>query len=226
MGHTPENSAQKPCSRCGAQKPLTEYGLQRGKPRAECRECNNARARYYFNTHRDRHRERLRGYMRGYRAKQPEAYREQLREYARNYSRARYWANRQPSTRGRTLLFYPYHLSAGAEGADLVCAINNLVPRSLPESVRADVCQELALAVLSGGIEPCDLSDHVGSYIREQFRFLPNRFHISLDADEYVRDRVGYLAAQLADSWGCSTKSNLRRLFENTIAEAAASSST
>ena len=43
-------------------------------------------------------------------------------------------------------------------------AINNVVPRHLPEEVRADMCQDLALAVLSG---ECELSG-LGDFVRQR----------------------------------------------------------
>src|ERR1051325_10287290 len=101
---------------------------------------------------------------------------------------------------------YPYRIDNGAAGADLITAINNLVPRSLPELLRADVCQALALAVLSGEIEADKISPHVQRFIKEQNKFLPRKHELSLDAPLYRDgDKFSLLdtisAEQYTDAW-------------------------
>lgn len=48
-------------------------------------------------------------------------------------------------------LTYPYILVPRAEHADIL-AINDLVPQCYPEAMRADICQEVALAVIDGRV--------------------------------------------------------------------------
>lgn len=167
------------CTRCRAAKSPHEFSLlRRGKPylKSECKPCVATRTRAWNVAHL-----------------------EHRRAYMRRYMRARYQSRYQP----RVELVYPYQVTEHVEGFDLVNSINNLVPRSLPEAVRADVCQALALSVLSGEVTTPN-AEQVRACVREQFRFLPSRFHISLDADEYVKNRLGHFAAQLASSWGAT----------------------
>jgi hypothetical protein len=148
----------------------------------------------------------------GKRAAYHASYYERNADRIRERVRRNYWAKKEaglilPRPRvpapARVELRYPYQLDTGVEGFDLLSVINNLVPRELPDAVRGDVCQTLALRVLSGEFETPS-SEDVRTCIREEFRFLPNRFHVSVDADEYVRTRVDYLAAQLATAWSAA----------------------
>lgn len=49
----------------------------------------------------------------------------------------------------RALLNYPYIQKLRPEHADIV-AINNLIPKSVPDHMRSDMCQEIMLAILEG----------------------------------------------------------------------------
>lgn len=57
-------------------------------------------------------------------------------------------------------MVYPYMVHDGKSdaGADLVKVVNTLVPRGLPPEVRADVCQDIIVAILSEQIALADLS--------------------------------------------------------------------
>lgn len=82
--------------------------------------------------------------------------------------------------------YYPYVVSNDADGTELVGYVNSLVPKYLPEALRADVCQEMILAVLSGEVEASNLSGYVRQYIKEQGQFLPQyRREAALDAPMY-----------------------------------------
>lgn len=109
----------------------------------------------------------------------------------------------------RTELVYPYLVSNEAEGADLINLINKLVPRNMPELVRADVCQSLALAVLSGEIDPANLAEHIKEYAKTQYAFLPSKFQVSLDAPLFLDGRKYSLVDSIstdeyADRWASS----------------------
>lgn len=83
---------------------------------------------------------------------------------------------------------YPYMMNQEADGAALLFRINNLVPRGLSEMVRGDICQEIALAVLSGEITESEIVNCISRYTKSQFQFLPRRFGvISFDADPEKR---------------------------------------
>lgn len=51
----------------------------------------------------------------------------------------------------RVALAYPYILKQRPEHGDLL-ALNDLVPRAYPDQMRADICQEMMLAVLEGRV--------------------------------------------------------------------------
>jgi regulatory Fis family protein len=103
---------------------------------------------------------------------------------------------------------YPYLLSNALEGASLLETIHNLVPRSLSEAVRADVCQEMVLAVLSGEIEIENLSKYVRQYIKTQSAYLPSKYEASLDAPISLNDGHRYSLIDTIstddynDAWG------------------------
>lgn len=51
--------------------------------------------------------------------------------------------------RPAALMAYPYVAKATAESADLL-AVNTMVARAYPEHMRADICQEIMVAILTG----------------------------------------------------------------------------
>lgn len=83
----------------------------------------------------------------------------------------------------RSELVYPYLLDTQVEGADLLLAVNAAVPKSLPQDVRADVCQELILACLAGEVDARQIAAHAPHFIKQHYKRYPRRFGIvSLDA--------------------------------------------
>ena len=74
-------------------------------------------------------------------------------------------------------LFYPFmaHDPQKPDGArDLVLLVNQAVPDYWPEQVRADVCQEMIVGLLSGDIAPQNVRDEVAKYVRLHFKTLPH----------------------------------------------------
>lgn len=64
--------------------------------------------------------------------------------------------------------------------------LNEAVPKTIQHEVRADVCQELLLAILTGELTRENFTDHVGEYVRETYKQLGDRYkEISLDAPLY-----------------------------------------
>lgn len=59
------------------------------------------------------------------------------------------WKQRIRHSAGAVMLSYPYIMKSRAEYADLL-AVNKLVPRALDPDMRADICQEMMLALLDG----------------------------------------------------------------------------
>lgn len=180
----------------------------------------------YARAYREENRERVHATRQAWRAANADHIREVQRawwkanpdkvaEYLRR-ARERYIPRPRAPRRRPTSplsLLYPYNLSTMADGAELITRIIDLVPRTLPEAVRADVCQELALAVLGGEADPDRLDEHVADAVRTQFRFLPSRWHISLDGEEHRVSRIEYLAGRLAEAWGLGAGQGITNSF-------------
>lgn len=76
-------------------------------------------------------------------------------------------------------LYYPFSIPT-LKSDDLVLRVNALVRKSLPESIRADVCQEILCAILEGKVKESSLDKTViETFIKEQFKGLG--WFISLD---------------------------------------------
>lgn len=71
---------------------------------------------------------------------------------------------------------YPYVIGRKLEGTELVLAVNNVVPRSLPEQIRSEVCQDLLVAILSGELDAADLGKKASVYLKKAFRMFPTRY--------------------------------------------------
>lgn len=52
---------------------------------------------------------------------------------------------------------YPYIIATNNSDAELVLAVNKLVPRVYPSDIRADICQEMMLALLEGSVTISEL---------------------------------------------------------------------
>lgn len=65
---------------------------------------------------------------------------------------------RRPASTPRVTLEYPYITTVNGSHSDLL-AVNALVPRGLDPHFRADVCQDIMLAVAEGDVSIGDLSD-------------------------------------------------------------------
>jgi hypothetical protein len=193
---------------CGETKPFSVFGL-RSKTQPErgrvsyCRPCEAARVARYRGQHPERA-EDVRAYLRAYRQSHLSRLRALGRQhYAANrdlyLTRARARWERLGGGRGRQrlLLSYPYLSDTTLEGADLLMRINALVPQHLPSSMRADVCQELALSVLMGEIKPEEIDAHIGTYVRRQFNALSSKYctlyldGLSARARESVEAAIG-----------------------------------
>lgn len=75
-------------------------------------------------------------------------------------------------------LYYPYlvHDPKKSDGHEVVLLANEIVSKQLPAQVRADACQDLAVAILSGEIRPEDAYDWVNRYVRDVFKMHPTKF--------------------------------------------------
>lgn len=87
-------------------------------------------------------------------------------------------------------LIYPYFLRDVDASTELLARINDAVPRNLPETIRADVCQELALSILSGEAVISNAGECISQHIKKQFAFSPYRYgHVSFDREE-LRNQI------------------------------------
>lgn len=85
-------------------------------------------------------------------------------------------------------LNYPYMLSAD-DGSELLQAVNSMVPRGLYDDCRADVCQEMLLAILEGKLEREALSNQtVNSFVTRWFR--QRGRDVSLSEPRYDGDKA------------------------------------
>lgn len=85
--------------------------------------------------------------------------------------------------RSVTLSNYPYLRGRDDDGARLIEAVNSVVPRTFPDHMRADVCQDLLLKVLEGECTVAALKDGTAAAIRAYHKLHPGKFGpISLDA--------------------------------------------
>lgn len=66
---------------------------------------------------------------------------------------------------------------------DLMAEIDRVVPRSLPEFARGDICQDLMVALLEGSLKLSDLAKGAKSYLTEYRKMFPDKFGpLSIDA--------------------------------------------
>lgn len=80
-------------------------------------------------------------------------------------------------------LFYPYVVFEPKAENNLLFAINAAVPKNLPEQIRADLCQDLAVAVLCGEVAESDLQGEVPLYLKKAMKLFPTKYGpLSLDA--------------------------------------------
>lgn len=87
--------------------------------------------------------------------------------------------------------FYPYVMAESLRGSDLLKLINDTVPKNLPEYVRADVCQDLALAVLTGEVSESQIPDEVKKYMKMNFQMTARFGCLSLD-DPNMRNIIEF----------------------------------
>lgn len=79
--------------------------------------------------------------------------------------------------------FWPFVSTAPSEEHDLLVSVDKLVPRSLAEDVRADICQDIIIALLSGEATLDNVRDALPRYIKWFFNQSPSKYsHLSLDA--------------------------------------------
>lgn len=97
----------------------------------------------------------------------------------------RAWRRVSRARKPRTPLaeYYPYITTAPTSDHELLLAVESIIPKTLPHEVRADVCQDMIVSILTGEITLDNLRDRRGEYIKSIFKQMPSRYgHLSLDA--------------------------------------------
>lgn len=78
--------------------------------------------------------------------------------------------------------FWPYVTRAVQDEHNLLIAVDNIIPRSLHEQTRADICQDVIVSILSGEVSLENLSDTWPVYLKRTFKQYPSKYgHVSLD---------------------------------------------
>lgn len=87
-------------------------------------------------------------------------------------------------------LNYPYMPNLPSdEGGEIVQAVNSIIPRGLYDDCRADICQDMILAILEGQLERTALSkETANNFISRWFR--QRGRDISLNAPRYGGDKT------------------------------------
>ena len=84
------------------------------------------------------------------------------------------------------LLIYPFLIHEPKrpdEGFDLTKFVSESVPRGLPPEVRADLCQDMIVALLSGDITRDQVAGSIKEFTRKAFKAGPQKYgHVSFDA--------------------------------------------
>ncbi len=76
---------------------------------------------------------------------------------------------------GTRALYYPYlvHDPEKDDGRALVVYVNSLVPKYLPDQVRADACQDLIEALLTGKADVSNAPEFVDKFVRDVYKMHP-----------------------------------------------------
>lgn len=79
--------------------------------------------------------------------------------------------------------FYPYISVTPTEDHDLLLAVDRMVPKGLNPDTRADICQDMLVAVLSGEVSLDNLAGERPKYMKQFWKMFPAKYgHLSLDA--------------------------------------------
>jgi hypothetical protein len=95
----------------------------------------------------------------------------------------RHWRQIYRTTLAPMAEHYPFITGKPSNDHDLILAVDGLVPKYFPSDVRADICQDMVVAILTGETSLENLRDAPSRYIKDRLRQAPSRYgHISLDA--------------------------------------------
>lgn len=85
------------------------------------------------------------------------------------------------------LAYWPYMTADDPRYNGLIRGVNEAVPRTLCDGVRADVCQEIMVSVLTGEIDETEIASAVRSHLKNHYKKYPVKAYgvLSLDAPLY-----------------------------------------
>ena len=87
-------------------------------------------------------------------------------------------------------------------GTDIVAMVNSIVPKAIPEESRADICQDLILAVLEGKYSVDDIRDNPRKHIAAVRDHSPWKYEwVSLDAPLYGDEGLTLAETLAAPEW-------------------------
>jgi hypothetical protein len=125
---------------------------------------------------------------------------------------------RSPAAAGVVALCYPYIIRARPEHADIL-EVNNLIPRTFDSDRRADICQELLLAILEGRMTMQQLRarrDDAVFFIKKFWRdnFEQSGHAVSFDRLDDDRSYDEVASAIAAKDWHAGEMNDRRRHFD------------
>lgn len=85
------------------------------------------------------------------------------------------------------LVYWPYMTADDPRYTGLIRAVNEAVPRTLADGIRADVCQEIMVSVLTGAIAETEITSAVRAHLKNHYKQFPVKAYgvLSLDAPVY-----------------------------------------
>lgn len=118
------------------------------------------------------------------------------------------------------LLYWPYMRGDDPRYIGLIRAVNEAVPRTLADGIRADVCQEIMVSVLTGEIAETEIGSAVKAHLKNHYKQFPVKAYgvLSLDAPIYSdRDLrlvdtldAERVAERIRDAWEANRLTEVR----------------
>lgn len=85
--------------------------------------------------------------------------------------------------------FYPFITSTPTKDHELLLAVERLVPKAIPSDVRADICQDILVAILTGEQSLENIKDATPQFVKRLYREMPSRYgHLSLETPMFYSD--------------------------------------
>jgi hypothetical protein len=81
--------------------------------------------------------------------------------------------------------YYPFIIN-GRAAPEILTLVHDAVPKTLPEQIRPDICQDLVVSLLARELKPSDLKGAVPEFIKENWRKLtPKWGFVSLSENRF-----------------------------------------